>query len=207
MNKIDIQKKIYNKDKKINSYVSLTSVGSGELKYLGDSNTIYFSKDRINTTKRDSFDQKEISIDTKNLSCFDYNKSKNSLEIIGRDLNSGKKEVFFLTCDDEIYSIIENLCLDEKEKDRFNKKSRQFSIFTKICYVIIAVSILFIIALAMVSPSHSGDPNKCGVCGKTYNEGTDNSKSISFTGMCSRCYSNFEVANEAKEYLRNQPID
>lgn len=56
----------------------------------------------------------------------------------------------------------------------------------------------------ILDTSSSKDTVKCEVCGKKYNKGSDNAKSISRTNMCSRCYSNFKWTQDA---IKEMPVD
>lgn len=55
----------------------------------------------------------------------------------------------------------------------------------------------------IIDTSSSKDTSKCQVCGKKFNKGSDNAKSISRTNMCSSCYSNFKWTQDA---IKEMPV-
>jgi hypothetical protein len=72
----------------------------------------------------------------------------------------------------------------------------------------IAIVILIIIVLLYALGSCSGGSSssssgsaKCQVCGKTFTNSSDR-KSIAYTNMCERCYSNYKYSQDMKEGLK-----
>ena len=51
------------------------------------------------------------------------------------------------------------------------------------------------------------DTTKCQVCGKRYNDGSQNASSIARTNMCSSCYNNYKAKQNAIDKLNELPVD
>lgn len=51
------------------------------------------------------------------------------------------------------------------------------------------------------------DTTKCQVCGKRYNNGSENASSIARTNMCSSCYKNYKTTQNAIDKLNELPVD
>lgn len=51
------------------------------------------------------------------------------------------------------------------------------------------------------------DTTKCEVCGKRYNDDSENASSIARTNMCSSCYKDFKATKDAIDSLNKLPVD
>lgn len=51
------------------------------------------------------------------------------------------------------------------------------------------------------------DTTKCQVCGKRYNDGSQNASSIARTNMCSSCYQNYKTKQNAIDKLNELPVN
>ena len=51
------------------------------------------------------------------------------------------------------------------------------------------------------------DTTKCEVCGKRYNDGSENASSIARTNMCTSCYKDFKATKDAIDALDELPVD
>ena len=49
-------------------------------------------------------------------------------------------------------------------------------------------------SFTMISCGSNDTSYTCGVCGRSFNGGTSDSRSIIRTNMCSRCYKNYKYA-------------
>lgn len=69
--------------------------------------------------------------------------------------------------------------------------------------IVIVVILILLYALGSCSggSSSSSGSAKCQVCGKTFTN-SDDRKSIAYTNMCERCYSNYKYSQDMKEELK-----
>lgn len=72
--------------------------------------------------------------------------------------------------------------------------------------VAIAIVVIFILLCALGSCSGGSDSSssgsaRCRVCGKTFTNSSDR-KSIAYTNMCEKCYSNYKYSQDMKEALK-----
>ncbi len=91
----------------------------------------------------------------------------------------------------------------------FEKRSDKFRKVFGIVLIVIALIFASISIIGGISENKGNDNSKttCGVCHRTFKEGSDNARSIARSNMCENCHDNFEWRQEVQDYIDNQPVD
>ena len=91
----------------------------------------------------------------------------------------------------------------------FEKRSDKFRKVFGIVLIVLALIFASISIIGGFSVNKGNDNSKttCGVCNRTFEEGSDNARSIARSNMCENCHDNFEWRQEVQDYIDNQPID
>ena len=70
-----------------------------------------------------------------------------------------------------------------------------------IIYLLVILLFLGFIGSCMNNSSSDDDEDRCSSCHKTFTN-NDDVKSIAWTSMCERCYSNYKYTQDLKEELK-----
>ena len=97
---------------------------------------------------------------------------------------------------------------ESRHKDKISQETRRkLGIGTIIAFLVLAVVFVIIAIKDPMMAKESKSNVTCGVCDRTFKEGSDNARSIARSNMCENCHDNFEWRQEVQDYIDNMPID